>query len=234
MPWALAPIPAVFIGLMAILLIYGTIALLNVLARSLDNLLGANWFERGLAHVWTAINNALNAVGDWFDGMLADIANFFIAIPSALYDLSNWAAEGLRRVADAARYTLRVLLPQLVHDLLADISAVYSWASRWVSGLINDVYNWATRQISALSAWITGLYNNIVGWVTNLYNNIVNWVTGLYNNIIGWVNRLYNDIVNWVNGIRNDIIRWVGTQVDDIVNWATGVVANAVTYAINT
>jgi hypothetical protein len=233
MPFAIPALSGVMMGATALLVLLGTLVLLNMLARAMDYMLGANWLSRGLSNAEAAIQRALNAIGGWLDGMLYDIGTAIEAIPRALDEAMSWIAWSLRSKSEWLRSVIYTWIPDLWHNLTSSINSVYSWVTGWVGGLINGVYSWVIQLADGIKAWVSGLVNDVYRWITQTANAIYTWAIDRMNAIYGWVISLADGIKAWVSGLVNDIYGWTTRQLSALQQWVNIVIGVAAGQTFN-
>lgn len=227
------PLPVVIAGGAALLAILGMGVLLEMLARSIDRMLGANWLSRGLNNIWGGIQGALNTIGGWLDGVAAGIANFIEAVPSLLQTFAEFIAVPLQVHAEWLRYLARTWIPSAVDALWKGVNNVYAWVTGWVTGLINGVYAWTMRLVDLTKAWVSGLVNELYRWISKVAADIYAWAQAGFNGVYRWAMSLADGIKAWVSGLINNVYAWITQQISALRTWVTGIVVTAMSQAIN-
>lgn len=233
MPFAIPALPGVVMGAMALLLILGTLLLLQMLARALDNLLGRNWFVNGLSHAGEAIGRTLDVIGNWLDSMLYEVSRALESIPRALDEAMGWIEWSLRSKSEWLRSIIYSSIPSLWDSLYKNIQGVYNWAVGWVSGAIDGVYRWARSSLDNVQNWVSGLINGVYAWARQAFDGVYRWATSQLNAVYVWAMSLADGIRRWVSGLVNDIYGWATRQLSGLQAWTTIAISAAIAQVFN-
>lgn len=233
MPVVLAPLIAVVVGFVALLIIYGLYLLIESIVRVLDNLLGVNWFQNALGYVRNAVNYVVNLLFGWLVAAVREVGSWFTALPRALQLLADKISEALASHARWIRNLAFTAIPQLWDWITRAVGDIYRWASGYISQAINGVYAWAMSQINSIYRAVSGWINSVYAWASTQINNIYRAVTGWINSVYAWATAQIGALAKTVTGWINGVYAWAVTQIGLLQRWVQGLVATAIRDVFN-
>ena len=233
MPVVLAALPAVVIGFVVLIILYGLYLLVDFIVRIIDSMLGVNWFRNAFGGLKSAVDWVVSHLFGWLVAIVQEVGTWFTAIPRAIELMVNKIEEALASHAQWLRHLIYAAVPQLWNWITGAIGDVYRVVSGWVSGAINGVYSWALSQLNAVYRWASGLINGVYSWaiaqINSLYRTVTGWINSVYAWALSQLGALRALVVGWINSVY----AWANARLGELQKWAQGLVTWAMQNVFN-
>jgi phage-related protein len=100
-------------------------------------------------------------------------------------------------------------LAQVANLITGDIKAV----KNWILSIIQAVYSFIDREISAIGTEVHDVWSQLYGFITT----VEHYVISVYNYVVNGLNIVYHDITSWVSGELAALGNWITGVVHDIL-----------------
>lgn len=227
MPLVLAAIPAVGAGLMALVLLFGVVLLVDLLFRSID----VSRIPGIIGNVLKAMLGVLNYVSNLIGGFLASIARPMISIftvpATAFANVISTVTLAFARIGNAARWLMYNAVPALWNGIFSQIAQVTNNLVALATRLYSQAIHYADSIRALLSSAISSAVMNLVSYGNALHRLAMAALASSVASLTTYALSLFRistaQLVNAVNGIYGYIVgayAQLATYAQQLANWA--------------
>lgn len=239
MPIVLAALPTVAIGIMALLLIFGVVLLIDLLLRSIDLSKVPGFLGDILKLIASGLHTAVNAVVGFLASVAHGALSIFTAPATGFAAFVNMSALGFARLGSWVKWLVRTEVPNLwtglfssiasaVNNLVGLANRLYAQAIAWTNAVQSYLERLISSVASSVTAYALSLYRAAMASLSLGLANAVAYALGLHQLSLAQLAATAANLANYALALRNQAVdyatqmgQWaVATAIGASEDWA--------------